>query len=113
MKYSDQLVQWLKSEGYTHCFFVAGGNIMHLLNSVRNEMSCIPFVNEVGAAIAVESFNETSGSKNEKAFLLVTAGPGLTNAVTGISGAWLESRELLVIGGQVKSSDLKNPQLRQ
>lgn len=113
MKYSDQLVQWLKSEGYTHCFFVAGGNIMHLLNSVRNEMTCIPFVNEVGAAIAVESFNETSKSQNEKAFALVTAGPGLTNAVTGISGAWLESRELLVIGGQVKSSDLKHKDMRQ
>ena len=113
MKYSDQLVQWLKSEGYTHCFFVAGGNIMHLLNSVRNEMTCIPFVNEVGAAIAVESFNETSNSKNEKAFVLVTAGPGLTNAITGISGAWLESRELLVIGGQVKSSDLKYKEMRQ
>ena len=113
MKYSDQLVQWLKSEGYTHCFFVAGGNIMHLLNSVRNEMTCIPFVNEVGAAIAVESFNETSNSRNEKAFVLVTAGPGLTNAVTGISGAWLESRELLVIGGQVKSSDLKHKDMRQ
>ena len=56
MKYSDQIVGWLKSEGYTHCFFVAGGNIMHLLNSVRTEMTCIPFVNEVGAAIAVESF---------------------------------------------------------
>ncbi len=113
MKYSDQLVQWLKSEGYTHCFFVAGGNIMHLLNSVRNEMTCIPFVNEVGAAIAVESFNETSKLQNEKAFILVTAGPGLTNAVTGISGAWLESRELLVIGGQVKSSDLKHKDMRQ
>lgn len=113
MKYSDQIVGWLKSEGYTHCFFVAGGNIMHLLNSVRTEMTCIPFVNEVGAAIAVESFNETSSLKNGKAFLLVTAGPGLTNAVTGISGAWLESRELLVIGGQVKSSDLKSKSLRQ
>lgn len=113
MKYSDQLVQWLKSEGYTHCFFVAGGNIMHLLNSVRNEMTCIPFVNEVGAAIAVESFNEISNSRNLKAFVLVTAGPGLTNAVTGISGAWLESRELLVIGGQVKSSDLKHKDMRQ
>ena len=113
MKYSDQIVQWLKCEGYTHCFFVAGGNIMHLLNSVRNEMTCLPFVNEVGAAIAVEAFNETSNSKDKKAFLLVTAGPGLTNAITGISGAWLESRELLVIGGQVKSSDLKNKNMRQ
>ena len=113
MKYSDQIVHWLKCEGYTHCFFVAGGNIMHLLNSVRNEMVCLPFVNEVGAAIAVEAFNETSNSKDGKAFLLVTAGPGLTNAITGISGAWLESRELLVIGGQVKSADLKDKGMRQ
>ncbi len=113
MKYSDQIVQWLKCEGYTHCFFVAGGNIMHLLNSVRSEMACLPFVHEVGAAIAVEAFNETSNSKDKRAFLLVTAGPGLTNAITGITGAWLESRELLVIGGQVKSSDLKNKGMRQ
>jgi len=113
MKYSDLMVKWLKEEGYTHCFFVAGGNIMHLLNSVRIEMTCIPFVNEVGGAIAVEAFNEMTSIKSGKAFLLVTAGPGLTNAVTGISGAWLESRELLVIGGQVKSSDLKSSGLRQ
>jgi acetolactate synthase-1/2/3 large subunit len=113
VKYSDQIVQWLKCEGYTHCFFVAGGNIMHLLNSVRSEMACLPFVHEVGAAIAVEAFNETSNSKDKRAFLLVTAGPGLTNAITGITGAWLESRELLVIGGQVKSSDLKNKGMRQ
>ncbi len=32
MKYSDALVGWLKEAGYSHCYFVAGGNIMHLLN---------------------------------------------------------------------------------
>lgn len=113
MQFSDAIIKWLKELGYTHCFFVAGGNIMHLLNSVRNEMTCIPFVNEVGAAIAVEAFNEMRGKESEKAFLLVTAGPGLTNAVTGIAGAWLESRELLVIGGQVKSTDLSDGTIRQ
>ena len=113
MKYSESIVNWLKQEGYTHCFFVAGGNIMHLLNSVRTEMVCVPFVNEVGAAIAVESFNELNSSKAGRAFALVTAGPGLTNAVTGIAGAWLESRELLIIGGQVKSSDLMANGIRQ
>ena len=56
-KYSDQFVDWLVEEGYTHCFFLAGGNIMHLLDSDRTRMECIPFVNEVGAAIAVEYFN--------------------------------------------------------
>ena len=33
MKYSDLLADWLAELGYTHCFFLAGGNIMHLLES--------------------------------------------------------------------------------
>jgi acetolactate synthase-1/2/3 large subunit len=115
MKFSDTFVGWLVEEGYTHCFFVAGGNIMHLLNSVRRKMVCVPFVNEVGAAIAAEYFTEAarrSGS-SEKAFALVTAGPGLTNTVTAFASAWTESRELLVVGGQVKSSDLSKGEVRQ
>lgn len=44
---------------------------------------------------------------------LVTAAPGLTNIVTAIAGAYLESRELLVIGGQVKTEDLSYGKLRQ
>ena len=109
--YADYLCDWLVEEGYTHCFFVAGGNTMHLLNSSRSRFKCVPVVHEVAAAIAVEYFNETS--TGNKAFALVTAGPGITNAITGIAGAWLESRELLIIGGQVKSSDLMTDGLRQ
>ncbi|ACC40781.1 acetolactate synthase (large subunit) IlvB1_3 [Mycobacterium marinum M] len=112
-KYSDQLVDWLVGAGYTHCFFVAGGNIMHLLNSVRTRMVCVPFVHEVAAAIAVEYFNASRDEGSGRALALVTAGPGLTNAVTGIAGAWQESRELLVLGGQVKSSDLSRGAVRQ
>ena len=44
---------------------------------------------------------------------MVTAGPGLTNIVTSLAGAYLESRELLVIGGQVKTADLARGLLRQ
>ena len=113
VKYSDQLVDWLVSAGYTHCFFVAGGNIMHLLDSVRTRMECIPFVHEVGAAIAVEYFNASRDEGSGRALALVTAGPGITNALTGIAGAWQESRELLVIGGQVKRSDLSRGAVRQ
>jgi len=109
--YADQFCDWLSDQGYTHCFFVAGGNIMHLLNSARSRFTCIPVVHEVAAGIAVEYFNETS--PDSKAFALVTAGPGVTNVVSAIAGAWLESRELLVVAGQVKSSDLASPQLRQ
>ena len=111
MKYSDLMVEWLVELGYTHCFFVAGGNSMHLLDGVRKQMTCVPVVHEVAAGIAVEYFNEATGGG--RAFALVTAGPGLTNLVTALAGAHLESRELLVIGGQVKSTDLAGPSLRQ
>jgi len=111
MKYSELMVGWLEELGYTHCFFVAGGNSMHLLDAVRRRMTCVPVVHEVAAGIAVEYFNEARGES--RAFALVTAGPGLTNLITALAGAYLESRELLVLGGQVKSSDLATDGLRQ
>lgn len=111
MKYSDLLAQWLVDLGYTHCFFVAGGNIMHLLESCSHKLTCVPVVHEVAAGIAAEYFNEVH--LGSKAFALVTAGPGLTNIVTALGGAWLESRELLVLGGQVKRADLNGGAVRQ
>jgi len=75
----------------------------------------IPFVHEVGATIACEYFNEFNyrNKKKYRAFVLVTAGPGITNAMTGVAGSYLESRELLIIGGQVKKADLKSQKQRQ
>jgi len=118
MKYSDALISWLKATGFSHCYFVAGGNIMHLLNSARQQLVCVPVVHEVAAAIATEYHNATvqAGAAAPgvgKALALVTAGPGLTNTLTGLAGAWLESRELLLLGGQVKVEDLAPPGLRQ
>ena len=110
-KYSDIFMDWLKEFGYTHCFFVGGGNVMHLLESASSRFECIPVVHEVAAGIAAEYFNEIS--ENKRAFAMVTAGPGLTNIVTAIGGAWLENRELLVVGGQAKTSDLAEGKVRQ
>jgi acetolactate synthase-1/2/3 large subunit len=110
-KYSDLLTDWLVELGYTHCFFVAGGNIMHLLESCSRRFTCVPVVHEVAAGIASEYFNEVH--LGGKAFALVTAGPGLTNIVTAMAGAFLESRELLVIGGQAKVADLACGKVRQ
>ncbi|WP_020168565.1 MULTISPECIES: thiamine pyrophosphate-binding protein [Methylotenera] len=111
MKYSDQITDWLVQMNYTHCFYVGGGNIMHLIESFSHKLVCIPVIHEVAAGIAAEYFNESSNGK--KAVALVTAGPGLTNIVTAVAGAFLESRELLVIGGQVKTADLAKGKLRQ
>lgn len=110
MKYSDQLAAWLKEAGYTHYFYVGGGNIMHLTESLDRYLKGIPVIHEVAAGIAAEYFNVIAAPA--KALALVTAGPGLTNIVTAISGSWLESRELLVIGGQVKTADLARDKLR-
>jgi acetolactate synthase-1/2/3 large subunit len=113
-KYSHHFTDLLGALGYTHCFFVPGGNIMHLLDSARTRMVCVPFVHEVSAAIAAEYFNEVSLPEDRgRSYVLVTAGPGITNAVTGMAGAFLESRECLVVGGQVKSADLSHGILRQ
>ena len=104
-------MQWLTEKQYTHCFFVAGGNSMHALDAARRSMNCIPFVHEMSATIAAEYFNESN--EEERAFVLLTAGPGLTHAVSGIAGAYLEGRELLVLGGQVKTTDLSRGSVRQ
>src|SRR6478735_3030761 len=110
LKYSDQIGEWLEAAGYTHYFYVGGGNIMHLTESLDRYLTGVPVVHEVAAGIAAEYFNEIGAPA--KALALVTAGPGLTNIITAISGAWLESRELLVIGGQVKTTDLARQKLR-
>jgi acetolactate synthase-1/2/3 large subunit len=110
-KFAEEFADLLVDLGFTHCFFVAGGNIMHLLDAARTRFRCVPVVHEVTAGIAAEYFNESETGK--RAFALVTAGPGVTNIITAMSGAWLESRELLVVAGQVKSSDLATGGIRQ
>lgn len=111
--YAEQFIDWLVGLGYSHCFFLAGGNIMHFLNAARTRLTCIPVVHEVAAGIAVEYFNQTRPEGTGKAFALVTAGPGVTNILTAMGGAYLESRELMVVAGQVKSTDLADAGMRQ
>ena len=110
-KYSDYIAEWLVEKEYTHCFFLAGGGCMHLIESFRRYFTLIPVVHEVTAGIAAEHFNQCT--EKGKAFVLVTTGPGITNLVTAIAGAYVERRELLIISGQVKSTDLISRGLRQ
>jgi len=110
--FSDHIMSELQSLGFTSCFFVPGGNSAHLLEAARTRFECISFVHEVGATIATEYFNESS-PPGKRAFSLLTAGPALTNAVTAIASSWIEGRDLVVIGGQAKSSDLRVDGTRQ
>jgi thiamine pyrophosphate-dependent acetolactate synthase large subunit-like protein len=47
-------MDWLKEDGYTHCFFVGGGNVMHLLEAASRRFECVAVVHEVAAGIAAE-----------------------------------------------------------
>lgn len=107
IKYSDLISDTLVEQGYTTVFFVAGGNIMHLIESFSKRFSMVPVIHEVAAVIATDYFNEVSKNPKNRAFALVTVGPGLTNTVTGLASAYADSRELLLFCGQVKSTDLK------
>jgi acetolactate synthase I/II/III large subunit len=112
-KYSDALADLLFESNYSTVFFVAGGNIMHLIESFSHRFTMIPVMHEVNAVIATDYFNTSKAQDAKKALALVTVGPGVTNTTTGIAGAFIDGREVLIIGGQVKSEDLKAPNQRQ
>ena len=53
--FSEDFCQALVDLKYSHCFYVAGGNIMHLLNAARSSFKCIPVIHEVAAVVAAEA----------------------------------------------------------
>ncbi len=85
---------------------VTGGGAMHLNDSLGQcpgiEYVCT--LHEQAAAMAAESYAKVV---ERLGVCLVTAGPGGTNAITGVAGAWLDSTPMLVLSGQVKRADLK------
>ena len=99
--------------GSKHCFFLAGGGIMHLTNAFGNAKNLIPvpMLHEQAAVIAADSYGRLN---NTIGFCTVTSGPGATNAITGVAGSWLESTPLLIISGQVSRATWKwNSEVRQ
>lgn len=109
MNYADQLCDWLKDYGFKRCYYVAGGHSMYLLKAASTRFECVPVVHEVAAGIAADYATESG----EMSFALVTSGPGVTNAITAMAQAHLDSRFLLVLAGQVKSTDLAYGRTRQ
>jgi acetolactate synthase-1/2/3 large subunit len=104
MKLSDFVIEFIAAQGVRHVFMLPGGGAMHLNDSL-GKSSKIKFVcnlHEQGSAIAAEAYGQVSGL----GVAMVTTGPGGTNAITGVAGAWLESTPVLIISGQVKRSDL-------
>jgi acetolactate synthase-1/2/3 large subunit len=104
MKLSDYVVRFIAEQGVKHVFLVTGGGAMHLNNSLAEEKRLIPVCNlhEQASAVAAENYSKAT---NNLGVCMVTTGPGGTNAITGIAGAWLDSTPMLCISGQVKRPD--------
>ncbi|MCM8796940.1 MAG: thiamine pyrophosphate-binding protein [Candidatus Omnitrophica bacterium] len=113
IKLSDYVMDFIAKIGIRHIFLLPGGGCMHLVDSLgRNKkLEAICCLHEQAAAIAAEGYSQYT---NKLGVALVTTGPGGTNAITGVAGAWIDSIPILIISGQVKREDmLKNSGLRQ
>ena len=106
VKLSDWVFTFLAGEGVRHVFMLTGGGAMHLNDSLgtAEAIEYICTSHEQAAAMAAESYAKVTGGLG---VCLVTAGPGGTNAITGVAGAWLDSTPMLVLSGQAKRADLK------
>jgi acetolactate synthase I/II/III large subunit len=101
MRVADYVAQLLVEHGVTDVFMVTGGGAMHLNDALGGHpgLTVVPCHHEQACAMAAESYARLSG---RLCAVNVTSGPGGTNALTGVFGAWTDSVPLLVISGQVK-----------
>lgn len=102
IRVADYIAGFLVQHGITHVFTVTGGGAMHLNDAFGHKegLTCIYQHHEQACAMAAEAYARVH---NRMAAVCVTTGPGGTNALTGVLGAWLDSVPLLVISGQVRS----------
>jgi acetolactate synthase-1/2/3 large subunit len=104
MKLSDYVVRFIADQGVRHVFLVTGGGAMHLNQSLgaNPAIGAVCNSHEQASAICAEGYAKAT---NHLGVCMVTTGPGGTNAVTGVAGAWLDSTPTLFISGQVKRPD--------
>lgn len=99
---ADYMFETLASRGVRDVFTVAGGGIMFLLDALGRNPDITYWANghEQACAIAAESYARVTG---DLGVCLVTSGPGATNALSAIPGAYVDSVPVLVISGQVRT----------
>lgn len=109
IKVSDYIIKKLEETGAKHMFMLPGGGAMHLNDSLGNskKIQYICCLHEQACAIAAEAYARVT---NNIGLLMVTTGPGGTNALTGVAGAYLESTPMFIVSGQVKRMDMINNQ---
>jgi acetolactate synthase I/II/III large subunit len=111
---ADYLLSRLADLGIEDVFFLPGGGAMYLNDALACEsrITAIPCHHEQACGIAAEAYGRTH--KSGFGVAMVTTGPGATNVLTPVAGAWIESLPLFILSGQVKRPDaLRGRPLRQ
>ena len=102
VKLSDWVANTLAERGIRDVFMLTGGGAMHLNHSLGTHpaLKTVFTHHEQALAMAAEAYYRLT---NRLAVVNVTSGPGGTNAITGVYGAYVDSIGMLVISGQVKT----------
>ncbi|RBP50967.1 biosynthetic-type acetolactate synthase large subunit [Arenicella xantha] len=97
---ADIVVQSLKEEGVEYVFGYPGGAALHIYDAFhrQDDVQHILVRHEQGATHAADGFARATGKPG---VVMVTSGPGITNAITGIATAYMDSIPMVVLSGQV------------
>lgn len=100
MRLADYVVQRLEEAGIDHAFTVCGGGAIFLCDALgkAGKMKYVACHHEQAAAMAAEAYARV---RTGLGLAVVTSGPGGTNAITGVAGAWLDHVPTITISGQV------------
>jgi acetolactate synthase-1/2/3 large subunit len=104
MRVTDFIAKFIHDYGVKHVFMLSGGGIMHLTDGLacNKDLPVVCCHHEQAASMALEAYSRASGHFGVGYF---TTGPGATNALTGLVGAWMDSVPCLFISGQVKRKE--------
>ncbi|MDQ2693944.1 MAG: acetolactate synthase 3 large subunit [Pseudomonadota bacterium] len=104
---AEIIIQCLKEEGVEYVFGYPGGAVLHIYDALfaQDAVKHILVRHEQAAAHAADGYARASGRPG---VVLVTSGPGVTNAVTGIATAYMDSAPMVVISGQVPTHLIGN-----
>lgn len=99
---AEIFVRALRDEGVEYIFGYPGGAVLHIYDELfkQDEVKHILARHEQGATHAADGYARATGKPG---VVLVTSGPGATNAVTGIATAYMDSTPLVVFTGQVQT----------
>lgn len=102
VKLADWVADTLAAHGIDHVFMLTGGGAMHLNHALGThpKLATTFTHHEQALSMAAEAYYRLT---NRLAVVNVTSGPGGTNAITGVYGAYVDSIGMLVISGQVKT----------